>query len=411
MKAEIVSIGTELLLGTIVDTNAAYLAGRLAALGIDCFHVSAVGDNLDRIQRTLELACGRSDLVITTGGLGPTQDDLTREAIASLMSEEMRVVPELEQHVRDFFSRRKAPMPSANVKQATLIDSARVINNPIGSAPGWWVSRTDKTGTQTIIAMPGVPFEMKRMWEHEVEPHLRGASGSYIVSRTLKVLGHGESAVAARVADLLEGANPTLAPYAKQDGIHLRMTAKSDSAEAARKMIAPLEARLRERLGNAVYGVDEDTPQGIVSELLASRDARLALLEIGTGVAGALTPLFLELGTRGRSDLATVALVAGNTGEAAKILGGPAPGSAELENVAVSLLEHASADIVLGVHATISEGIEQGSVNSSLQLFVRERTSNSGASSEQHWKTAPDQVRRLAGLAACNMLRLHLLEQ
>ena len=202
MKAEIVSIGTELLLGSITDTNAAYLAQRLSALGIDCYYVSQVGDNEARIIETLRRAVQRSDLTITTGGLGPTGDDLTREAIAGLLGKSPYVVPELEEQLRVFFSRRGLSMPSANSKQATLIASASVLSNPIGTAPGWLVKCPAVGGSERyIVAMPGVPFEMKRMWEEEVEPWLRPICPSLLVSRTLKILGLGESAIDERVAE------------------------------------------------------------------------------------------------------------------------------------------------------------------------------------------------------------------
>ncbi|MBI2320884.1 MAG: CinA family nicotinamide mononucleotide deamidase-related protein, partial [Chloroflexi bacterium] len=226
MRAEIVSVGTELLLGQIVDTNAAWLAERLAPLGIDVYWISQVGDNLGRLVEVVRRAWERSDLTIATGGLGPTEDDLTREAIAALLGEDMRVVPELEAELRGFFTRRGLPMPERNVKQATLVPSARVLHNPIGTAPGWWVEREGRV----IVAMPGVPHEMRRMWQEEVMPHLRQRMGSAaIVSRTLKVLGPGESAVEEMVRHLIASANPTLATYAKPDGVYVRVTAKAAS--------------------------------------------------------------------------------------------------------------------------------------------------------------------------------------
>src|SRR5438105_3264358 len=161
MRAEIVSIGTELLLGTITDTNASYLAQRLAALGIDCFYISQVGDNIGRLVETLRRGWKRSDLLVTTGGLGPTGDDLTREAISNMLDERMEVDPALESELRAFFQRRGLEMPSANLKQATLIPSAQTLPNPVGTAPGWWVTRegllhAGDRGSHIIVAMPGV---------------------------------------------------------------------------------------------------------------------------------------------------------------------------------------------------------------------------------------------------------------
>ncbi len=158
MKAEILSIGTELLLGSITDTNAAWLAQQLPLLGIDLFFISQVGDNLGRLTETISRAHGRSDLVICTGGLGPTEDDLTREAISGFLNEPMEVQPELEASLREFFKKRGlVDMPERNIKQATLIRSARVLENPVGTAPGWWVEHDERI----IVCMPGVPHEMK----------------------------------------------------------------------------------------------------------------------------------------------------------------------------------------------------------------------------------------------------------
>src|SRR3990170_8546676 len=177
MQAELISIGTELLLGEILDTNAQYLAARLPPLGIDLYYMSKVGDNLERLAEVIGRAWGRSDLVITTGGLGPTEDDLTREAIARVLGEEPAVDPELERALREFFARRGVAMPERNVKQAMLIPSARAIPNPRGTAPGWWVGKNG----HIIVAMPGPPAEMERMWEAEVAPRLARLGGGAVI--------------------------------------------------------------------------------------------------------------------------------------------------------------------------------------------------------------------------------------
>src|SRR6266702_2829194 len=170
MRAEILSCGTELLLGHITDTNATYLAQSLATLGIDLYFVSQVGDNQGRIVETLQRAWERSDLIIVTGGLGPTEDDLARESISALLGETMQVDPRLEAELRTMFAARNARMPERNIKQATLIPSAQALPNPIGTAPGWWV---EKDG-HVIVAMPGVPVEMRKMWEEQAVPRLQG---------------------------------------------------------------------------------------------------------------------------------------------------------------------------------------------------------------------------------------------
>src|SRR5690349_10971810 len=191
MRSEIISCGTELLLGHITDTNATYLAQSLASLGIDLYFVSQVGDNLGRIIETLRRAWERSDLVIMTGGLGPTEDDLTREAISALLSETMQVDPQLEAELRSNFSSRHISMPERNLKQATLIPSARALHNPRGTAPGWFVEKE----AHIIVAMPGVPREMYRMWEEEAVPQLASYTGGSIFTRIFRVSGLGESAV------------------------------------------------------------------------------------------------------------------------------------------------------------------------------------------------------------------------
>src|SRR5436190_19397972 len=190
MKAEIISVGTEILLGEIIDTNAAYVASRLPALGIDVYYKHVVGDNLARLVEVMSRARANSDLLITTGGLGPTEDDLTREAIAAVMDEQTRSDPALWEWLRALFARRgQGTMPERNLKQAWLIPSARAIPNPRGTAPGWWVERDGKV----IIAMPGPRGEMNRMWDEEVAPELlRRHTGTVLVTRTLKTAGIGE---------------------------------------------------------------------------------------------------------------------------------------------------------------------------------------------------------------------------
>jgi nicotinamide-nucleotide amidase len=285
MRAEVLSIGTELLLGQIVDTNSAYLAGRLAGLGIDLLYMSTVGDNLGRATDTVARAIRRSDLVVCTGGLGPTEDDLTREAIAGALGETPAVDPALESELRTWFAARGAPMPERNRKQAWLIPSARALANPLGTAPGWDVRRD---GTR-IVAMPGVPREMTRMWEVEVEPTL--GEGSVLRSRTLKLLGIGESSVEEALDELVHSTAPTVATYAKNDGVHVRITDKGADGAAVASRIEAMDRTVRERIGQHVWGTDGDTLGSVVGRALAARGWRLAVAEAVTGgeVARALT--------------------------------------------------------------------------------------------------------------------------
>ena len=278
MRAEILSIGTELLLGEIIDTNAAYVASRLPALGIDVYFKHTVGDNLGRIAEVVDRAIATNDLVITTGGLGPTEDDLTREAIAQVMGEQLEVDPELEATLRARFTGR--PMPERNLKQAWLIPSARGIRNPRGSAPGWWVERDGKI----VIAMPGPPAEMNRMWEEEVAPELlRRRPGAVLVARTLKTAGIGEGQLDEMISPLLKTTNPSIGVYARADGVQVRIAAKAATQEEARQLIEPVEAELRRILDTAAWGADTDTFESIVGRMLVERGLTLAVMESCTG--------------------------------------------------------------------------------------------------------------------------------
>lgn len=280
MKAEIISVGTELLLGEITDTNAAYLAGQLPLLGIDLYWISQVGDNQGRLVEVLKRAWQRSDLILTTGGLGPTEDDLTREAIAEMLGEELRIDSLLEREVRELFARRGITMAPSNIKQAAVIPSAEAIHNAQGTAPGWWV---EKDG-HILMAMPGPPREMHHMWHTEVLPRLhQRATGAIIFSKTIKVFGLPEGTVGELVSPLLSSPNPTLGIYAKADGIHLRFAAKAQSQKQAEEMIAQGEARVRSILGESIWGTDNDTLASVVGHLLAEKELSLAVMECCTG--------------------------------------------------------------------------------------------------------------------------------
>ncbi len=280
MKAEIISIGTELLLGQITDTNAPYLASELPLLGIDLYWITQVGDNRSRLVEALHRACERSDIIITTGGLGPTDDDVTREAIALFLGEEMRVDPELDQWIRVMFQKIGYEMPERNIRQANLIPSARAIRNLQGTAPGWWVEH----GGKVILAMPGPPGEMKQMWEMEIRPELKQKlSGEVIISRTIKTLGLTEAKVDEMVSPLLSSTNPTLAVYAKLDGIQLRLTAKDRERAKAEETIAQAEVQLQNILGFAIWGYDEDTLEDLVGAMLREKGLSLATMESCTG--------------------------------------------------------------------------------------------------------------------------------
>jgi nicotinamide-nucleotide amidase len=279
MRAEILSVGTELLLGQITDTNAAYIARELAELGVDLYFKQTVGDNPPRIQEAVRLALSRADVILITGGLGPTEDDLTVEAVAGALGEDLVEDPAVTDHVRRFFASR-GRVPTANVfKQSLVPRNARVIPNTRGTAPGVHLERDGRT----IFIMPGVPYEMEGMMEQYVVPTLRARTGDEVIrSIVLRVTGEGESAVEMRIKDLLANTTPTIAPYAKLGEVHLRLTAKG-SGEAAAHQLAEGERLVRERLGELIYGTGQDTLEDVVGRLLASRRETVAVAESCTG--------------------------------------------------------------------------------------------------------------------------------
>ena len=285
MNAEIIMIGSELLLGQIVDTNATYLAKELAGAGVNLFYKTTVGDNSERMSEALENALARSDIIITSGGLGPTEDDLTRETVAKVVGEPLEFRQELFDEIQALFERHGFTMSPNNRKQAYIPRNAIPIENPVGTAPGFVAEKNGRL----IIALPGVPRELKYLTESFVLPYLRkkySLGELSIRSRILKVCGKGESRVDAIVGDLIKGStNPTVGILAEPAQILLRITAKAASADEAKDMIAAMEAEIRRRLGSLIFGVDDDTLEGVVCQLLKESKKTLALLETTPGGA------------------------------------------------------------------------------------------------------------------------------
>ena len=280
MKAELISIGTELLLGEITDLNSAYLASQFPLLGLDLHFISTVGDNKQRLIETLKHSWQRSDIIITTGGLGPTDDDITREAIADFFNETISIDQSLVEQFRELFRRFNMDMPESNIKQASIIPSCKVIPNPRGTAPGWWVER-DK---HVIIAMPGPPGEMQLMWSNEVAPKIQEKfCDSVIFTYTLKTFGLSEAKLGEITRPFLLAKNPTVGIYAKPDGIHLHIAAKANTLEEARKLIDQTSSEIRQLVGNRIWGADSDTLEGVVTNLFIRDKKSLSTMEYGTG--------------------------------------------------------------------------------------------------------------------------------
>lgn len=290
MRCEIIGIGTELLLGQIVNTNAAWIGQRLADVGWDSLRQTAVGDNEDRIASAIREALERADGVILTGGLGPTQDDVTRESVAAVAGVRLIRHPEIEQWLRDRFSRfGGARMAQINLRQADIPEGARVIDNPVGTAPGLLI----EVGGKPVYAVPGVPREMERMLEDVVLPDLaaRAGHGRTIVSRTLRTAGLGESALAERLTPMWEAfkdGGVTMAYLASPGEVRIRLTAVGGTRDEAIVEIEPVEAAIRETVGDLVYGLDDQTLEARVAHLLTASGGTLGTAEsITAGLVGA----------------------------------------------------------------------------------------------------------------------------
>ena len=281
MNAEIVTTGTELLLGVISDTNSTYIARQFRDIGLDLYYITSAGDNQERVARVLDAALDRSDVIVTTGGLGPTVDDITREAVAQAMGRELVYDEGLARSIEAFFQQRGYTMSENNRRQARIPEGAIPIENPVGTAPCFIVE--DQRGI--VISLPGVPREMKYLMEHTVLPYLREKLGlsQIIKARTLHTCAIGESALDFQIADLETSANPTIGLAAHPGQSDIRITAKAASEAEADAMIAGLEARIRERVGLVIFGVDDETLQSVVIRLLRERGLSIAVAEVNVG--------------------------------------------------------------------------------------------------------------------------------
>ncbi len=280
MQAEIVTIGTELLLGHIVDTNAAYISQHLAAVGVNVYYRTTVGDNVERAARVLREAIERSEIVITTGGLGPTIDDVTRAAVARAVECELVLHEELLKQIETMFTRWGRTMSDSNRGQAMLPSGCIPIENPVGTAPGFIVEKNN----HVMISIPGVPREMMYLLDKTVMPYLRERFGlrGIIKSKMIRTAGLGESLLGERIEDLMRESNPTVGTMAHTGQVDVRIAAKADSEAEADAMISAMERRVRERLAEYIFGVDKDTLEGVAARKLKESGGTLALVESNT---------------------------------------------------------------------------------------------------------------------------------
>ena len=290
MIIELISVGTEILLGNITNTNARYLAEECAVLGLSNYYQVTVGDNEERLSDAIRTALGRADIVLLTGGLGPTEDDLTRETVAKVLGRGMHEEPKVHQQIADCFKRMGIDKPTSNNwRQAMVIDGAEVVENYNGTAPGLIVKTDDG---KVVIMIPGPPEEMQMMFQKSIAPYLAGMNKHVICSKTIKICGMGESKVADVIADMIQTqTNPTIAPYAKGGEVHLRITASGSDPKEARTSMKPIVDELKKRFGDLIYTTREnETLEQHVIGLLKRRQMTLTTAESCTGglLAGTL---------------------------------------------------------------------------------------------------------------------------
>ncbi|RHT59507.1 competence/damage-inducible protein A [Clostridium sp. AM29-11AC] len=289
MVVELVSVGTELLLGNIVNTNARYLSEKCAMLGLNVYYQTTVGDNEERLSEVIRTALNRSDIVVLNGGLGPTEDDLTKETCAKVMGLPLVKDAHTEERLKEYYrGRKKEELPDSNWKQALIPEGAVVFDNENGTAPGLVVEKDGKTA----ILLPGPPGELYPMVEKQLCPYLQNKNSDVILSQMIKICGYGESKVEEMILDLIDKqTNPTLATYAKLKEVHLRVTARAASEEEAKKLLKPVVKEIKKRFGDAVYTTDEnETLQDAVVKLLKKHELTVTTAESCTGglLAGTL---------------------------------------------------------------------------------------------------------------------------
>ncbi len=384
MRAHILSIGSELILGHLTDTNATFLAQELSALGIELLHVTQVGDDRARLARTIESAAGGADLVVCTGGVGPTDDDLTREAIADVMGETPELDPDLLAALEAFFAGRGLTMPARNRKQAWLIPSSEALANPVGTAPGWFVRR----GGGAIVSMPGVPREMTRMWREQVVPRLRERLPARAIRTvTFRTIGIGESAAEQLLEDLVKIPNPNVATYAKDDGVHVRVTGIAATLEEADALRDGAAAEVEVRLKRYIYGTDNTSLPSALLSLLGDRGLTIAIADLGGG--GRLASLLL-------AEPASATIVKRATA-------GPS-GGIGAEELAAEVLAGAAASLGLGIAVQTQPAgpIYEGTIDVAIAGALR-------AAESFPIRSSFEEIQRRSGLNAADVLRRSLL--
>lgn len=414
MAAEIICVGTELLLGDILNSNAQFLAQELARLGIPHYYQTVVGDNPERIQRAVAIAQERAQILIFTGGLGPTPDDLTHETLADFFQVSLTERLEIRADIEAKFAQRGRPLVASNYKQACLPDGASILPNPIGTAPGLiWHPQP----ALTLLTFPGVPREMKAMWQQTAVPYLQslGWGQAPIYSRTLKFWGIGESTLAEQVAPLLALTNPTVAPYAGGGGVKLRIAAKAASVDAATTLIAPVATEIQRIAGTHYYGEGEDTLAMVVGRQLIDRGETVAVAESCTG--GGLGAEFTAIA--GSSAYFLGGILAYDNGIKSALLGVSTDTLARLGAVSAEVAEEMAIGVRSRLGSTWALGITGiagpggGSEAKPVGLVYIGLAGPNGHRSHQAYRFGSNQdrawIRHLSVQSALNQLRLQLI--
>jgi nicotinamide-nucleotide amidase len=403
MRCEVIAVGTELLLGQIVDTNSSWIGEQLALAGIDTHFQTKVGDNADRIASSIELALSRSDAIIMCGGLGPTQDDITRDVIASVMGVELIRRDDIADRIRAMFETRGRTMPQNNLRQADVPDGASIMDQMPGTAPGL----VCPVGDKVIYAVPGVPSEMREMALGTIVPDLQLRSGETAVigSRVLRTWGHSESGLAEMLADRIDeldaGGAATIAFLASgAEGLKVRITAKAPSDGALAAILDDEEVVLRGLLGDLVFGLDDDTMESVTLQLLADQGMTLGVFEQVTG--GYLTSRL-----SGHAVAASVlqgSLIAGNPALADQLMGTPAADVQEAAGLlAKAAREQLGSDVGLAVGRSTPR--DSGGVDVAVAWVVGDQTKT--------WSVPlpgdTERMRQYSGITLLNDLRQHLL--
>ena len=411
MNAEIVAIGSELLLGQIVDTNSAWMAQRLAGLGVNLFYKTVVGDNPQRMLEITNRAMDRSDLVITSGGLGPTQDDLTREVVAQASNRDLVMDPTLLQEIEERFRRRGFIMTENNNRQAFIPEGATPVTNPNGTAPSFIV----EDPRAVIYCLPGVPFEMKWLFDNELVPYIRGKFGlsDAIYSRVLKVSDIGESGVDDLMGHLIaDSVNPTVGVLAHPGQVDVRITAKATNQSVAEELIAPLETEVRELLKGHIFGVDEETMPQVLGNLLKLRGLTVASYEGLTGgiiaqqLQDASGELFLQGVIGCQPNVFHSLLSASIEGLSFDEL--MCDGAAMADGMAAGIRSQTGASLGLAVHSVPDVGKQMENLNSG-RTYISVACATGTFRREYNFAGSGTPDRTRAGMNALDLLRVTVL--